>query len=152
MKKIFESINLDIQEVADFIEENGLEFICNDKMQVEASDEDFQLLIARFPEIDYVEAEETTNSPKVMTWEEYNNSLQNAYLDEENSADQDVVFSNDTYIIRMFKAISHDNDHYFTGEDEDFAIIESKDGSFDSYLLYGCTLSEAIYYIKAASD
>ena len=56
MKKIFESINLDIQEVADFIEENGLSFICNDKMQVETSEEDFEKLIRRFPEIDYVEA------------------------------------------------------------------------------------------------
>lgn len=55
MKK-FESINLDIQEVADFIEANGLSFICNEKMQVEASEEDFKTLIERFPEIDYVEA------------------------------------------------------------------------------------------------
>ena len=60
MKKIFETINLDIQEVADFIEEQGLEFICNDKMQVETSEEDFETLIERFPELDYVEAEEDT--------------------------------------------------------------------------------------------
>ena len=55
MKKIFESINLDIPEVADFIEEQGLSFVCNDKMQVEASEEDFQKLIKRFQELDYVE-------------------------------------------------------------------------------------------------
>ena len=54
--KVFESINLDIQEVADFIEEQGLSFVCNDKMQVEASEEDFDKVITRFPEIDYVEA------------------------------------------------------------------------------------------------
>lgn len=57
MTKIFESINLDIQEVADFIDANGLSFICNDKMQVVASEEDFDKLIAQFPELDYVEAE-----------------------------------------------------------------------------------------------
>ena len=57
MKKIFDSINLDIQEVAEFIEDKGLSFICNDKMQVEASEEDFQTLLERFPYIDYVEAE-----------------------------------------------------------------------------------------------
>ena len=55
--KTFESINLDIQEVADFIEANGLSFICNEKMQVEASEEDFDKLIAQFPELDYIEAE-----------------------------------------------------------------------------------------------
>ena len=54
--KVFESINLDIQEVADFIEEQGLSFIFNDKMQIEASEEDFYKFIIRFPEIDYVEA------------------------------------------------------------------------------------------------
>lgn len=66
MKKIFESINLDIQEVADFIEENGLSFICNDKMQVEASEEDFARLIERFPEIDYVEAEQEPRTLYVL--------------------------------------------------------------------------------------
>lgn len=60
MTKIFDSINLDIQEVADFIEEQGLSFVCNEKMQVEASEEDFETLLERFPEIDYVEAEEET--------------------------------------------------------------------------------------------
>ena len=57
MKKVFETINLDIQEVEDFIQENGLSFICNEKMQVEASEEDFNKLISRFPELDYTEAE-----------------------------------------------------------------------------------------------
>ena len=55
VKKVFESINLDIEEVADFIEEQGLSFVCNDKMQVEASDGDFVKLIERFPQLDYVE-------------------------------------------------------------------------------------------------
>ena len=58
MTKVFDSINLDIKEVANFIEQNGLSFVCNDKMQVEASEEDFETLIERFPELDYVEAEE----------------------------------------------------------------------------------------------
>lgn len=57
MKKVFESINIDIQEVADFIDANDLLFVCNDKMQVEASEEDFDKLIDQFPELDYVEAE-----------------------------------------------------------------------------------------------
>lgn len=58
MKKIFDTINLNIKEVEDFIEENGLSFVCNDKMQIEASSEDFEKLISKFPELDYVEAEE----------------------------------------------------------------------------------------------
>jgi uncharacterized protein YlxP (DUF503 family) len=57
MTKVFETINLNIQEVADFIEQNGLSFVCNDNMQVEAPEEDFQKLIEQFPELDYVEAE-----------------------------------------------------------------------------------------------
>ena len=58
MKKVFDTINLNIKEVEDFIEENGLSFVCNDKMQTEASSEDFEKLISKFPELDYVEAEE----------------------------------------------------------------------------------------------
>ena len=57
MKKVFDSINLDIPEVESFIEEQGLSFVCNGKMQVEASEEDFETLLERFPFIDYVEAE-----------------------------------------------------------------------------------------------
>ena len=55
MKKVFESINLDIEEVAEFIENNGLSFTCNEEMNVEASEEDFNKLIEQFPELDYVE-------------------------------------------------------------------------------------------------
>ena len=55
MKKVFESINLDIPEVSEFIEKNGLSFICNEEMNVEASAEDFNKLIEHFPELDYVE-------------------------------------------------------------------------------------------------
>jgi uncharacterized protein YlxP (DUF503 family) len=58
MKKVFDTINLNIKEVEDYIEENGLSFVCNDKMQIEASSEDFEKLISKFPELDYVEAEE----------------------------------------------------------------------------------------------
>ena len=55
MKKVFKSINLDIEEVAEFIENNGLSFICNEEMNVEASEEDFDKLIEQFPELGYVE-------------------------------------------------------------------------------------------------
>ena len=55
MKKVFKSINLDIEDVAEFIENNGLSFICNEEMNVEASEEDFYKLIEQFSEIDYVE-------------------------------------------------------------------------------------------------
>ena len=55
MKKVFEQINLDIPEVSEFIEKNGLSFICNEDMNVEASEEDFNKLIEQFPELDYVE-------------------------------------------------------------------------------------------------
>ena len=55
MKKVFQSINLDIEEVAEFIENNGLSFMCNEDMNVEASEEDFDKLIEQFPELYYVE-------------------------------------------------------------------------------------------------
>ena len=55
MKKVFKSINLDIEEVAEFIENKGLSFMCNEDMNVEASEEDFDKLIKQFPELDYVE-------------------------------------------------------------------------------------------------
>ena len=55
MKKVFESINLDIPEIAEFIEKNGLSLICNEEMNVEASEEDFNKLIEQFQELDYVE-------------------------------------------------------------------------------------------------
>lgn len=68
--KTFESINLDIPEVADFIEANGLSFICNEKMQVEASEEDFDKLIAQFPELDYIEAEpHNTTKAEIRTYQ-----------------------------------------------------------------------------------
>lgn len=54
MKKVFESIDLDIPEVSEFIEKNGLSFICNEEMNIEASEEDFNKLIEQFPELDYV--------------------------------------------------------------------------------------------------
>ena len=44
--------------MAKFIEANGLSFVCNYKMQVEASEEDFNALIAQFPELDYAEADD----------------------------------------------------------------------------------------------
>ncbi len=138
------------EEDWEYCQENTLEQALRDNDSLKSASDIRDEMLDNIDEIYYGYFDDET--VKKMTWEEYNSSEQNAYLDEENSADQDVVFSNDTYIIRMFKAISHDNDHYFTGEDEDFAIVESKDGSFDSYLLYGCTLSDAIYYIKAASD
>jgi len=82
MTKVFETINLDIQEVADFIEQNGLSFVCNDKMQVEASEEDFQKLIEQFPELDYVEAEKEPRTLYVLA-----NSVWDAddYLNDRNT-------------------------------------------------------------------
>ena len=53
--KVFKSINLDIEAVAEFIENNGLSFMCNEEMNVEATEEDFNKLIEQFPEIDYAE-------------------------------------------------------------------------------------------------
>lgn len=53
--KVFKSINLDIEEVAEFIENSGLSFMCNEEMNVEATEEDFNKLIDQYPEIDYVE-------------------------------------------------------------------------------------------------
>lgn len=54
MKKVFKSLDLDIKEVAEFIESNGLSFICNEEMNIESSEEDFNKLIERFPELDFV--------------------------------------------------------------------------------------------------
>ena len=55
MKKVFKSLDLDITEVAEFSENNGLSFICNEEMNIESSEEDFNKLIERFPELDFVE-------------------------------------------------------------------------------------------------
>lgn len=83
-----------------------------------------------------------------MTWDEYNASEQDTYLDDDNAADQEVVYTNDTYEVRVFKTYSEESGHYFLGEDEDFVIVDSKDGSRESFLLYGCTLEDAINYIE----
>ncbi len=87
-----------------------------------------------------------------MTWAENNASERATYLDENNTTGQDVVYSNDTYEVRVFKTFSQESGHYFTGEDEDFVIIDSLDGSQESYLLYNCTLPEAIAYINSGSN
>ena len=55
MKKVFKSINIDMEVVTEFIANNGLSFMCNEEMNVEASEEDVAKLIDRYPEIDYVE-------------------------------------------------------------------------------------------------
>ena len=57
MRKIFDSICIDIPEVEEYISKEGLSFVCNENMQVEASEEDFNKLIEKFPEIEYVEVE-----------------------------------------------------------------------------------------------
>lgn len=95
---------------------------------------------------------ENGSQPPKMTWEEYKSSNQDTYLDDENTADQEVVYSDDVHEIRVFKAISHDESHVFSGEDEDFVIVESKYGADDSYLLYGCTLQEAINYVVGEEE
>ena len=56
MTRIFDYINIDIEEVQNFIEENGLSFVCNENMQIEASEEDFDKLTSQFPALDYAEA------------------------------------------------------------------------------------------------
>lgn len=91
MKKVFDSINLDIPEVESFIEEQGLSFICNAKMQVEASEEDFETLLKRFPFIDYVEAEEK--------------SLQDI-ADENDLLVYETTYSRNGYPSNLRKAIS----------------------------------------------
>lgn len=121
MKRIFDSINLDIQEVADFIEENGLEFICNEKMQVEASEEDFQLLIDRFPELDYVEAEQEPRTLYVLA-----NSVWDAddYLNDRNTDPRFTdlyLFATREQAISKAKSLDTANDIYndctlYTGE------------------------------------
>ena len=55
MKKVLISIDLDIEEVTEFVEINGLSFMCNEEMNIESSEEDFNKLIERFPELDFVE-------------------------------------------------------------------------------------------------
>lgn len=86
--------------------------------------------------------------PQKMTWEEYNASSQDTYLDEDNPADCKVVYENDAYDIRVFKTFENDEDHFFSGEDEDFVIIEGKYPEHESFLLCKCTLQEAIDYIE----
>ena len=61
MKKVFESIDFSNEDVVKFIENHGLSFICNEEMNIEASEEDFEKLILQFSELDYVELSNNTN-------------------------------------------------------------------------------------------
>ena len=79
-----------------------------------------------------------------MTWDEYNNSEQETYLDEENGADTEIVWENNDYQINAFKALDVKEDHFFAGEDEDFAVVSNK--ADVEYLVYDCTLAELIEY------
>ncbi|MBR5728852.1 MAG: hypothetical protein IKX61_01405 [Prevotella sp.] len=84
---------------------------------------------------------------KQFTWDEYNNSQQEAYLDEENGADTEIVFENEDWTISAFKALNATEKHYFYGTDEDFAIVSNR-VDFSEVLVYDCTLSELIEFIE----
>lgn len=79
-----------------------------------------------------------------MTWDEYVHSAQETYLDEENGADTEIVWENDSFIINAFKALNAKADHFFSGKDEDFAIVSNK--ADIEYLVYDCTLADLIEY------
>lgn len=87
------------------------------------------------------------HTPSKMTWDEYLGSGQDSYLDPENVADQFVAYENDAYEVRVFKGINADADHYFSGLDEDVAVVDSKDGN-ESYLLYDCSMADVVDYIN----
>lgn len=87
------------------------------------------------------------NEIKQITWEAYYSSKQDFYLDNENAADQTIVYDNDNYEVRVAKN-KNEQDHIFSGNDDDFVMIDSKDGTKESYLLYDCTITEAIEYVE----
>ena len=86
-----------------------------------------------------------------MEWSEYLNTQQETYLDSENNADNEVVYKNDNYTVCAHKSLhAGENDYYFAGSDEDFAIIRNNDGK--EYLCYDCTLSEIINEITEGKN
>lgn len=88
---------------------------------------------------------------KTMEWSEYLNTQQDSYLDSENGADCEVVYELNGCTIRAHKSLhAGENDYYFGGSDEDFAIVTDKDGHEQLY--YDCTLSEIINEITAEKN
>lgn len=87
---------------------------------------------------------------KEMTWDEYVHSQQETYLDEENGADTEIVYENSNIIIYAFKALKVNEEHYFQGKDEDFAIVGNHADL--EWLVWGCTLADLIEYYSDEDD
>lgn len=88
---------------------------------------------------------------KRMSWGKYFNSKQDIYLDKENCADQEVKYyrGNDygQYIEACaMKGYCNDENHWFTGEDDDFVIINENEDA--SWLLYDCNWRMVKAYIE----
>ena len=83
---------------------------------------------------------------KTMEWKEYMNTQQEIYLDSENNADNEIVYENDDYTVWTHKSLHADGDHYFSGSDEDFAMVSNN--ADKEYLCYECTLNEIIEYLN----
>lgn len=80
---------------------------------------------------------------KKIQWNEYVKTQQERYLDEENNADNECIFCNERYEIWTFKSLNAGDSHYFSGEDEDFAMVYDK-ATGNEELWCECTLKEII--------
>lgn len=79
---------------------------------------------------------------KTMEWKDYLNTQQDVYLDEENNADNEIVYENDGYTVWAQKSLHADGEHFFSGSGIDFAMV-SNNAEYE-YLCYDCTLNEII--------
>lgn len=131
----------------DYCQENTLEQALRDCDYLKSTSDIREEMLDAIDEIYYGYFDD--ENVKKMIWEEYNASSQDTYLDEDNAADCKVVYENGAYNIRVLKTFENDEDHFFSGEDEDFVIIDGKYPEIDSFLLYNCTLKEAIDYVEA---
>jgi len=83
-----------------------------------------------------------TEIMKIMKWDEYLKTQQNIYLDSENNADNEKVYENDYFVVWAHMSLHADKEHYFSGEDDDFAMVSNKADL--EYLYYDCTLEQII--------
>ena len=74
------------------------------------------------------------------------NTQHEFYLDNENNADNEIVYENDRFRIMAHGSLHAGNEYYFSGEDLDFAMISNKEDV--EYLCCECTLEEIIQHLN----
>ena len=78
---------------------------------------------------------------KTLTWTQYYTGNQQTFLDSENAADLCVIYEDDRYKVSAWKDITLSENYYFSGRDEDFAVVEDKMAGTE-FLAYDVTYKE----------